>query len=167
VISPTDAAWAAGFLEGEGHFGWWGDTSPRGWNLRGYPLVAASQNNRAPLDRLASLFGFGEVRLQSKTKAGNDHFEWRVINVQAIDVMVAVFRQMSTKRQGQIKEIVATYAEREASKVAEFLRRQEACPRGHLRAEHGVLRNVRGGMQWSCRRCSRDRARIRRAEARA
>lgn len=162
TLAPVDAAWVAGFLEGEGHFGWWGTTSAENWNLRGYPLVAASQNNRDPLDRLASLFGFGKVRLQGQTRAGNDHFEWRVINAEAVEVMAAIFLHMSPKRQGQIKEIVARYAEREAEKLTEALRRDQECPSGHLRAEHGVLRTVRGKPQWYCKRCNRDRARQRR-----
>src|SRR5439155_26696382 len=58
TISPTirDLEWAAGFLEGEGAFGAYGNP-PRAR----YPRVSASQVNPAPLLRLQQIFG-GRIR---------------------------------------------------------------------------------------------------------
>jgi enoyl reductase-like protein len=65
VRDPVDVAWAAGFLDGEGHFG---------ARSNGPALEAVQVKTDAPLRRLQRLFG-GSI-----TKRGGDHpaFVWRL-----------------------------------------------------------------------------------------
>lgn len=62
--NPVELAWAAGFLDGEGHFGLRG--------ADGSPFVEAAQvRTRAPLDRLQVLFG-GSIR------CGRSAWRWKL-----------------------------------------------------------------------------------------
>jgi hypothetical protein len=63
-MRPTDAAWAAGFIDGEGHLGIHRIRDRRAAGQRGLrlnPRIVVGQTKRQPLDKLASLFG-GSVR---------------------------------------------------------------------------------------------------------
>ena len=53
MIPATDLAWAAGFLDGDGHFCF---TGPRKWG-RGRIVIGATQVRREPLERLQAILG--------------------------------------------------------------------------------------------------------------
>jgi hypothetical protein len=151
--------WIAGFLEGEGCFGWYGDDRRPESRIdhSGYPLVIASQNFREPLDRLTATFP-GPVRMNSITVAGNEHWEYRVTARRAIDIMVAVYPLMSSRRRAVIEECVAKYAEQSVQRIEVFLycrnghRLDDDAPRGST--NRGIRRN---GHRY-CRACCREAA---------
>jgi hypothetical protein len=100
--APTEAdiAWAAGFLEGEGHF-------RRAYGTRdqyGSENISAGQVNPEPLLKLQELFG-GSVKVKSRGKwAMGDIFYWYVSGERARIVMRAVEPLMSARRREQIRK---------------------------------------------------------------
>jgi hypothetical protein len=98
------------------------------------------------------------VRKQSITDAGEQHWEYRVINEAAIEIMVAVFPLMSGRRQAAIKEVFAKYAERTAERIEAFL----FCPNGHFfddpAPRGGTNRGIRANGRRYCRACGREAA---------
>src|SRR5262245_15378717 len=91
VLADTDIAWAAGFLEGEGHFS--GDGRS--------PQVEATQNNSSPLLKLRELFG-GSVRpdywLQRRDK---ETYIWRACGSNARRCIDLIYPYLSDRRQVQ------------------------------------------------------------------
>lgn len=146
--------WVAGFFEGEGCFGWYGEHRQlpnRRKKWIGYPCAVVSQNDPEPLHRVAATFP-GTVRLASVTAGGKDHWEYRVINTPAIDLMIELFPLMTVRRQTKIAEIVANYAERTVERVESAL----FCPHGHSRDEFGARRTKGVGKgNLYCRECQR------------
>lgn len=91
MFTPTDIAWAAGFLEGEGWLKLTGRT---------HLCLAASQVDREPLDRLASIFG-GMVYGPRKTKT-QPIYTWQVTGrVRAQAALAAMWSWLSVHRRDQ------------------------------------------------------------------
>ena len=93
AIHPTmaDLAWAAGFLEGEGHFG----VNDR--NTHASTVVRATQKNLEPLHRLQRILG-GTVN-----PCRSDGFgEWRTYGVRARGIMFTLFSFLSARKRTQI-----------------------------------------------------------------
>lgn len=97
--SPTlaDLAWAAGFLEGEGHFaGSYSKTQ----------TVRACQVQREPLERLQAVFGgnIPERKYWNYAAAHNSQpiYRWSISGARARGVMMTLFTFMSPWRQQQI-----------------------------------------------------------------
>ena len=91
---PTirDIAWAAGFIEGEGHF-------------RSRSQVTAVQVDVEPLNRLVALFGGSIV---PHTRAGNKHgwqasWTWRASGARARGIALTLYPLLSARRQTQIR----------------------------------------------------------------
>ena len=96
--TPTDIdiAWAAGFLEGEGHFDL-GNQSKR---------ASATQVTKEPLAQLQDLFG-GSLRLHKKSNPNhNDCWYWVTCGQRAVRVMTTVYPHMSTRRKLQIDNVL-------------------------------------------------------------
>ncbi len=94
--SVRDIAWAAGFIEGEGHF------RPRS-------QVTAVQVDMEPLARLASLFGGSIV---PHTREENKHgwqasWTWRASGARARGIALTLFPLLSARRQAQIRRMIA------------------------------------------------------------
>lgn len=94
--SMRELAWAAGFLEGEGHF------RPRS-------QITAVQVDMEPLNRLLALFG-GSIR--QHTKEGNEEgwrasHCWCASGARARGVALTLFPLMSVRRQNQIRGMIA------------------------------------------------------------
>jgi hypothetical protein len=85
--TPKDLAWAAGFLEGEGHFSAYKRAS-----------IEAGQKRPETLRHLQALFG-GRVT-KCKTR---DLYLWRVYSTRARGVMLTLYGMMSRRRQAQIR----------------------------------------------------------------
>ena len=95
MISVNDIHWAAGFLEGEGTFGFY---------VR-KPVASAEQVQKEPIDRLKKIFG-GSLRIRITKRKSNeqDRFVWTAHGGRAIGVMLTLFCLMSLKRKTQIKK---------------------------------------------------------------
>ena len=97
-----DLYWAAGFLEGEGWFGW----SKQG---KGKPVITCSQVQREPLDRLMRIFGSNIYERKAQTLAKHPLGKgpmwcWQTSGRKAAAIMMTLYSLMSPKRQTQIIE---------------------------------------------------------------
>lgn len=149
MIRDIEIGWIAGFLDGDGCFGWYGENQKRNNSRKqwlGYPMVTAAQNELEPLERINKKFP-GVTRYILTQTNGKERFEYRAINSGAIDIMVAVFPLMSSRRQEKIKEVIANYANRESERVQDAL----FCPKGHSREKYGF--RVKSGANKGDRRC--------------
>lgn len=164
-MNEIDVAWAAGFLEGEGCFGWYGGTTPRkdrpNLTHTAHAVISCGQNDREPLDRLMRTFGAG--RLNRKRNSKRLAWEWRCQGKAAIPVMEAVLPHMSQRRQERIREVLAAFRQQQAAIATK--RNSPTCKNGHLWAESTGYRKqgVHAGKRY-CLECSRESAR--RANAR-
>lgn len=98
--TPVDIAWAAGFLEGEGHF----RRSFSSRDRHGSENVAAAQVNLEPLLRLQELFG-GSISTKNRIKWGLGYiYQWQVSGHRARVVMGAVSPLLSLRRLEQVRK---------------------------------------------------------------
>jgi hypothetical protein len=94
--SPTrdDLQWAAGFLEGEAHFGTNGEAR--------CPVLAVAQVDREPLDRLRTFFG-GSVRFQpSRQPNARDSWKWSASGSRALGIMMTLYPMLTSRRQATV-----------------------------------------------------------------
>lgn len=102
--TPTqrDLGWAAGFLEGEGHFGYQGGgPSSRGGTQR----VTATQVGTEPLELLLEIFG-GRIRgpiVNPRHPNWQPRHVWDVTGCRARGVMLTMYALMSHRRRKQIQ----------------------------------------------------------------
>lgn len=83
VISDVDAAWAAGFLDGEGYFTIERKRQSRSMNIR----ITAAQIDATPLLKLQDLFG-GHVVVGAEAKGNwNKSYVWAVASFKAANVI--------------------------------------------------------------------------------
>lgn len=120
MTRDLDIAWAAGFLEGEGCFGTYGKG-------HGSPMVAASQINIEPLERLKKIFPEMTLRETSPSSAGNRTWECRCYGDKAISIMREVLPWMSEKKAAQIIDAI----EQREQRAADVAERLKTCPQGH------------------------------------
>jgi len=90
--TPTDLAWVAGFIEGDGYIG----------KNRTTLEVSATQKESWPLERLQAFFGgsLGQIHHQGISK--QTYFRWRISGQRAKHCINAIFPLMSPKRMEQI-----------------------------------------------------------------
>ena len=104
----TDLAWAAGFLEGEGHFAAKYPDKQGKYPNRVSPVVAAAQKHRPPLDRLHALFGGHPPRpYTTHYKDKPLHmYEWAIAGSRAIGVMYTLFSWLHEPRRAQVRKAI-------------------------------------------------------------
>lgn len=108
MISDVDAAWAAGFYEGEGCAS---INRPRGVpHLR----ITITQVNREPLERLLALFG-GCITRKSKEQ---ECWLWQASGRRAELFAETIWRWLSDRRRAQIEKARATVAQYEGPRRA-------------------------------------------------
>ena len=115
-MKMMEIAWAAGFLEGEGHFGYYHGAS-----------MGAVQVQREPLERLKNYFG-GVIGSVSGNGQRKDHYSWRLHSGRAIGVMMTLYSLMSPKRQ---EKILATIKQWKTAPGKGWREHVRVCPRGH------------------------------------
>ena len=113
----TDFHWLAGFLEGEGHFAFYGTT----------PHVQVSQVQREPLEKVVQLVG-GKIRgpYQHKKLNHTPFYEIGLAGSRAVGVMMTLFSLLSVWKQNQIKAALVQW---KALPVANKYKTQ--CQQGH------------------------------------
>lgn len=161
-MDKIDIAWAAGFLEGEGCFGWYGGDTRRKdkphLTRTANAVVNACQNEREPLDRLVSIFGAGRINRKKNHKYESTAWEWRCQGHAAIPVMEAVLPFMSQRRAERIRHVIAEHNALQESIAAK--KDAPACANGHLWAENTGWRvKGRNAGKRYCKACSRESAR--------
>jgi hypothetical protein len=111
--TPTEAAWAAGFLDGEGHFTI--ALTHKGTNFRA--IISASQTTSEPLLLLQHWFG-GSIRVYTdKVKAHKPCYEWTVVGVGLASLLEAITPYLIVKKRHadlilQFKKLVDASVER-------------------------------------------------------
>jgi hypothetical protein len=146
MISSTDIAWAAGFLEGEGSFV---------GGKQSQVTVSAVQVEIAPLERLVGMCGGYLKQYRYKPgRAASPFWRWTVNGQRAAEVAFTVYTWMSPKRRRQIERMVLVWRNAPGSHNA----RKTHCPKGHP-YDAVNTRPIRGGRQ--CRACTESQRRDR------
>lgn len=120
MISMKDLYWAAGFMEGEGAFGYY----------KGSLELQVAQVHKPPVEKLKELFG-GQLRQQIKRDKPHwqPSWHWQPAGKRAAGIMMTVYSLMSPKRQGQIKKALLGWRARERGPGKG--ERRAYCKRGH------------------------------------
>jgi len=92
--SPTELAWAAGIIEGEGCFGI-GNRSKKDRHLR--PKIVVGNTDRAMTDQLRYLFG-GSIWYRDRDFPRKPMWTWTVACKKAIETIRSISPYMVTKR---------------------------------------------------------------------
>ena len=96
MLMPRDLEWAAGFLDGEGHFG----TRVKDF----MPRVTACQKDEWALMRLSRMFG-GKVSYHAPQKAHwQPTYRWEHRGRRGAAIMMTLYSLLSPYRQKQIRE---------------------------------------------------------------
>ena len=142
-VATQSITWAAGFLEGEGHFAFYGTT----------PQIQASQVQLDPLRKLHALF-HGHVRgpYQHQNKKHSPYYEWELAGAKAVGLMMTLYTFMSPIRQTQIKKALFEWR----SRLPDYQYRTH-CPKGH---KYTDKRDKLGKRR--CQICNTLQARVRR-----
>src|SRR3990167_9308464 len=127
-VSTIDLAWTAGFIEGEGSFGF-RKIRPRG-NPSGQPDVVAVQVQREPLEKLQRLFG-GWLYVNKKVRppSRSPLWRWGITGPRAIGVMYSLYPLMSSRRRKQIVSVVSEWRKLPGRYTAQ--RAKTHCEHGH------------------------------------
>lgn len=160
-MDKTEAAWAAGFIDGEGHFG---RTNSKGGPNRRL-VIAVAQVHREPLDRLQGLFG-GTVYgpYPSQHEKGHAYYQWNLAGHEAVSQAAAAMRPyMCGPKWAQAQAALDGYAEWLRIKALRHLPRP-ACSRGHAFTAANTLLKADGRRR--CRACRDLYARANRARHR-
>lgn len=111
-VRISDIAWAAGFLEGDGHFGYHkqGKFKRKDGSFGkkyGQPVVVADQVNPEPLIKLASLFGGAFLGPYKTTR--QPKYRWEMSSNKAAALMMTMWSFMSKVKQDQIEVALARW----------------------------------------------------------
>jgi hypothetical protein len=111
-------AWVAGFLEGEGYFGFNGGT------LR----ICCTQVQRLPLDWCQAMFGGSIVSNHASrhNPRAQDAWQWVLCGTQAARLMMTLYPWMSPKRQREIGNALKKWRSRPG-----YTGTRHTCPLGH------------------------------------
>jgi hypothetical protein len=97
MIALSELHWAAGFMEGEGSFGFY--RNAKGPRL----MMSCAQVCQEPIERLKALFG-GNSRLQEMAAPRQAIWKWQVYGVRAAAGMMTLYSLMAPRRKGQIEQ---------------------------------------------------------------
>lgn len=93
----VELGWAAGFLEGEGHFA----------AHRNSPVVTAVQKEREPLDRLHAVFG-GAMSAYTRND-GRSYYRWQACGQRGAACMMTLYALLSSRRQARIEDALQRF----------------------------------------------------------
>jgi hypothetical protein len=100
-VTKVDAAWAAGFIDGEGHIGIHRIRDRRAGSIREFrlnPRIIVGQTHRQPLDRLVEIFGHS-VHVRAERAARRTFYVWEVNGARGTAaVLAAVIPYLTLKR---------------------------------------------------------------------
>lgn len=98
VPQAWEVAWAAGFLEGDGSFGFT-QTRP---TQRPYLRIRVDQVEPSPLVRLQAIFGGSTHISGRRTSAGNAVHRWQVAGARAENVARMLYPYLTDYARGQL-----------------------------------------------------------------
>lgn len=165
-INNEALAWAAGFLDGEGHFGF--QTSKSKNCDRGSLVIEARQVRREPLDKLSEIFG-GNITGPYSNK-GQGYYSWHTTAAEKVKFIIdSIWPWLTEPKREQAGEALKAFDNRRPSKIPivsqELLKERrrgkpvsEACPHGHERNPETIYVNPSGSIGCkTCRRLSRQK----------
>lgn len=92
-MTDTEIAWLAGWLEGEGYFGY----------NNGSPFIRAKSVDYDTLLKVQATAGKGNIRVEHTDKEHHkDTWEWAVFGINAVNVMLAIRDYMGERRTSKI-----------------------------------------------------------------
>lgn len=152
LLTSINIAWAAGFLEGEGHFG---------CNVNS-PVILANQVYRDPIDKLQAMFGGTVYPIKHSAHAliqrpnMKDAFGWRINGSAAIGVMMTIYCLISSSyKLEQIENAIITWKNAEGTKR---MRGTGICKNGHKLVEGNLYYAGPDNKYVRCRACGLERA---------
>jgi hypothetical protein len=146
MVTTTDLAWAAGFLEGEGAF-WTSRKSKNGKSQ--IPHIGASQVQLWPLTKLMAMFE-GGIHLQPGRGKQQDYYKWTVGGPRAAGLCMTLYVFLSPKRQDEISRAIARWKTRPPhGKYRNF------CVNGHPLSGENLVTINHPRMKRGCRICRR------------
>lgn len=159
-FTDTELAWAAGFMEGEGCFGYYGGRRTRNGKTTGRTkalVIMAVQKDREPLDKLLGIIKGGFISYYP------DRWEWRVNGHLAAPIMEIFLPHMSVRRQEAIRNSLSQHYSKQAE--IEARKNSPVCNKGHLWSKEAgfVTKGPQKGNRY-CKACSRERMRTKRTE---
>ena len=147
MIDIRELYWAAGFLEGEGWFGYKIQHTKSNYFVGTYKINAV-QVQREPLERLQRLLGGKIWLIRRQNPKHNDIWSWEQWGVNALGAMYTLYTLMSPKRQDQIKQAIEKWKARPLA-----ARYRTHCLRGHK------LQPIKSkSSRQFCRECARRRS---------
>lgn len=148
-MTREELAWAAGFIDGEGHIGTHECQKSRPTDQRNYVAISinVSQCNRQPLDRLQKTLELGKVwgPYKKKNKTHSDFYLFSVTGIERTQQALAKIWEWL----GDIKKVQATEALR---KYQEFNSRPKLKlgPKPRTAACHPDRKHAAHGLCQSC-----------------
>lgn len=126
--------WSAGFLEGEGYFGY-----------NNTPMITVSQVEMDPIAELNIWFK-GTVRYQRTKGNRHDIYVWSIYGTPAMELMFTLYPLLSNKRQSTVRKCAAKWKETRSPR-----RNDDYCVRGHVLRGNNLRWSVNGHKK--CRLC--------------
>lgn len=109
-MTPVEAAWLAGILEGEGAFILVKRPLASGETAK-YPRIQLGMTDRDVVDRARVLVGAGRIYVQDRTETSDRHnkplYSWAVQGPAARSVIEEIYPLLGERRRGRIDEILA------------------------------------------------------------
>lgn len=138
MLSTFDIHWAAGFIDGEGHFGKKGRTIG----------VTAAQKDEWHVRKLEDLFG---GRVYQFTNKHGIYWRWDMYGSSAAALMMTLFSLMSPRRQERIADCISFW--KSIPLRGSFNRNKTHCKRGHEYTPENTY--AKDGKHRQCRTCQR------------
>jgi hypothetical protein len=152
MVSVKNIARVAGFLEGEGSFGY----------NRGC-FVTAVQVQKEPLLWCQEVFG-GTVKPQiQRAENGHDFWRWGLYGLTAVQAMMTLYTLMSAERRAKISSALKAWMVHTRPTTWRALRTH--CAQGHPYTERSVVKRPDRKPYRRCHECENTQARHRRATA--
>lgn len=139
-ISPRELEWTAGFLDGEGSFGFY----------NGSVRVCAHQVQKWPLERLQKMFGGSLKLVKRQGFKPREIWAWNVSGPIASGLCMTIYSLLSPRRQEKVKESLAVWRSRPASH-----KYKANCYKGHPLS--GTNLKIEQGRWRRCLACRRER----------
>lgn len=108
-MTEAEAAWLAGFLEGEGSF--YTKNQPN----RNYliPIVKVNSTDKDVIERAAFLLGTSSLQFEPRRKEHwKDQWKVHIYGKRAVDIMQQILPWMGERRAAKIQEIIAAWEAR-------------------------------------------------------
>lgn len=140
MIDTKTFSWAAGFLDGEGHYGFYGTQL----------LIRAAQVERAPLYRLKKIFG-GRINgpYRHKNKKHSDYYYYCAGGGLAAGIIMTLYPLSCGPKR---KQMLTALRKWKKQPVKQALRK--ACPQGHAYTPENTYHRPDHKTWRGCRACN-------------